>query len=99
MTVEMLVAGLVVLAGQRVFGRFERGTARLRLALRWALYLSGAVLLARRPGAPWSWLWILGLPALGIAIHVAWCRRHGIDALRAEPREKYYRLRGWDLTP
>jgi hypothetical protein len=39
------------------------------------------------------------LPVLGgvagVAAHFVWCRRHGIDPLRATPRRKYYELRGW----
>lgn len=97
MLAELVVAGFVVVAGQSVFARFERGTSRLRLALRWLLYLAGAALISRHHGAPWSWLWVLGLPLLGASAHVVWCRRHGIDPLRAEPRARYYRLRGWDL--
>jgi hypothetical protein len=36
------------------------------------------------------------LPGVGLAFHLWWCRRHGIDSLRAEPKERYYELRGWD---
>ncbi len=39
---------------------------------------------------------ILGLPSLGLMFHFWWCRKHGIDPLTAEPRDKYYELRGWD---
>jgi len=36
------------------------------------------------------------LPGVGLAFHLWWCRRHGIYSLRAEPKELYYELRGWD---
>jgi hypothetical protein len=43
--------------------------------------------------------WALLVPALGAAVgvsaHFAWCRRHGIDPVRATPRRRYYELRGW----
>ncbi len=37
----------------------------------------------------------LGLPGVGLAFHLWWCRKHGIDPLTAEPKERYYELRGW----
>jgi len=38
-------------------------------------------ILARRPG-------------LGLAFHLWWCKKHGINPLTAEPKECYYELRG-----
>jgi hypothetical protein len=41
------------------------------------------------------------LVAIGIAllpliyVHAIWLPRHGINGLTAEPRDKYYALRGW----
>ena len=36
-----------------------------------------------------------GLLLLVGAIHVWWLPKHGIHPLTAEPKDKYYALRGW----
>ena len=40
-------------------------------------------------------IWIIGHPSLGVAGHIWWCRRHGIDWLTCEPRDRYLELRPW----
>jgi hypothetical protein len=52
-------------------------------------------LLSKTAGRPWTFAYIFGLPAVGAIFHVWWCLRHGINPLTAEPKEEYYRLRGW----
>jgi hypothetical protein len=44
-------------------------------------------------GRPWTFVWILGLPVIGAVFHLIWCRRHGINPLTAEPRDRYEQLR------
>lgn len=39
-------------------------------------------------------LWI-DAAALGLTAHVVSPRHHGMDPWTAEPRDKYYALRGW----
>ena len=73
----------------------RREDARWRRLSKWAFYFSVTGLLSRGPGRPWTFVWILGLPGAGLAFHLWWCREHGIDPLTAEPKEKYYELRGW----
>ncbi|HXE89636.1 MAG TPA: hypothetical protein VNK82_01595 [Terriglobales bacterium] len=46
-------------------------------------------------GPPWSWLWLVAMAAIGLSVHFWWTRKHGIHPLTAEPKEKYYALRGW----
>lgn len=33
----------------------------------------------------------------GLSFHFYWTRKHGIRFWRPDPKEKYYRLRGWKL--
>jgi hypothetical protein len=46
-------------------------------------------------GRPWTFVWIFGLPGVGAVFHFLWCWRHGINPITAEPKDEYYRLRGW----
>jgi len=34
-----------------------------------------------------------------IYVHAIWLPRHGVNGWTAEPREKYYALRGWPAPP
>ena len=46
-------------------------------------------------------VWAMGLLAAMVipvlVIHAWWLPRQGINGWTGEPREKYYRLRGWDV--
>ena len=92
---EWLVATALAAAGTTVFGRFEERSPAWRGVAKWVFYFGVTALLSRGPGRPWSFVWIFGLPGVGLAFHFWWCRKHGIDPLTAEPKEKYYELRGW----
>lgn len=60
-----------------------------------AFYFGVTAALRRGPGRPWTLAWVFGLPMTGTAFHLWWCARNGIDPLTAEPRDRYYELRGW----
>jgi hypothetical protein len=92
---EWFVSAVLAATGITVFGHFEEKTPGWRRLSKWAFYFGGTALLSRGPGRPWTFVWILGLPSVGLAFHLWWCREHGIDPLTAEPRERYYELRGW----
>lgn len=92
---EWFVATALAAAGTTVFGRFEEKTPAWRGVAKWAFYFGVIALLSRGPGRPWTFAWIFGLPGVGLAFHFWWCRKHGINPLTAEPKERYYELRGW----
>jgi hypothetical protein len=94
-SLEWVVSAVLAVAGITVFGHFEERTPKWRRLSKWAFYFGVTALLSRGPGRPWTFVWILGLPGVGLAFHLWWCRKHGIDPLTAEPRERYYELRGW----
>jgi hypothetical protein len=93
--VELWLSGVLATVGIALYGRFEEKTPLGKRLLKWAVYFGLATLLSRTPGRPWSVVWVCGLPASGTAFHLWWCRKHGINALTAEPRAEYYKLRGW----
>jgi hypothetical protein len=95
MALAWFSAAMVAVTGSTLFGPFEEGTPRARRLSRWAAYLGVMALISRTAGRPWTFVWIFGLPALGAASHVWWSLRHGINPLTAEPKDEYYRLRGW----
>ena len=81
--------------GSTAFGQFEAGAATQRRLLRWGMFYAVTALLGRTAGRPWTFAWIAGLPMTGAPFHLWWCRKHGINPLTAEPKDRYYQLRGW----
>lgn len=94
---ELIVLLLLSNLGQILFGRFEIETARWRLILKWSL-LHGLTLGLYFVVGHWALLLSLIAGGAGGIFHLLWCRRHGIDPLRATPLDEYYRLRGWQVT-
>jgi hypothetical protein len=79
-----------------LFGRFEARVPVSRRVARMGVYLVPAVVVSYTAGSPWTYVWIVGALLPGACFHVVWCRRHGINPLTAEPRDRYLALRGWD---
>ena len=96
MGIELELAVLLAFAiiGQSTFARFEIETPAIRKILKW-FTMAGMTLLLYRFVGHWSLLLPMALGAMGSTFHVFWCRRNGIDPIRATPARKYYELRGW----
>jgi hypothetical protein len=94
MALELGTLLLLSIVGTSFFAVFEVETPGWRKALKWVVVCGSTVLLSRVVGH-----WALLLPAvaggIGTTFHFVWCRRHGIDPVRATPRKRYYELRGW----
>jgi hypothetical protein len=92
---QLFVAATLMAIGYMAFVRFAIDTPFSRRFMKLALYLGVTALLSAYAGAFSAWLWIFGAPGVGLGFHTWWTRKHGIGWLSAEPREKYYALRGW----
>lgn len=91
---ELLVLLALQTVGTSTFAIFEVETPAWRKILKWSL-----VILLTLGSYAFVGHWALLLPltaaGLGLTAHTVYCRRFGIDALRATPRRRYYELRGW----
>lgn len=83
--------------GTSVFARFEVETPVWRKLLKWGM-LIGVTLGLHTVVGHWALCFPLLILLLGLAVHFGYCRKHGIDPLRATPRRRYYELRGWEWT-
>jgi dolichyl-phosphate-mannose--protein O-mannosyl transferase len=91
---ELAVLLLISVFGQSTFARFEIEVPAWRKVLKWLTVIGvtlGLYLVIRH----WALLVPLCIGAAGTIFHFVWCRRNGIDPLRATPTRKYYQLRGW----
>lgn len=96
MGIELELGTLLAFAiiGQSSFARFEIETPALRKILKW-LTLSGLTLLLYRYVGHWALALPSAIGVVGATFHLVWCRRNGIDPVRATPSRRYYSLRGW----
>jgi quinol-cytochrome oxidoreductase complex cytochrome b subunit len=86
--------------GNIFFGHFEEKTPKWRRALKVVLFVGLVLGVSATLGRAWA----MGLLALGavipfVVIHLWWLPKQGINGWTGEPKEKYYKLRGWDLPP
>jgi len=96
MGIELELGVLLAFAviGQSTFARFEIETPAIRKIIKWFTMVALTLGLYRLVGH-WALLMPLVMGAAGTTFHFIWCRRNGIDPLRATPTRRYYELRGW----
>jgi len=91
---ELLILLIVQLLASNLFGHFEIETPAIRKIIKWLSMDAATIGLYY-----WIGHWTLLLPAIMLTIgtiyHISWCKRNGIDPLKATPRKKYYDLRKW----
>ena len=92
--VELLLLLLIQTLGMSIFAVFELETPAWRKILKWVIIVGLTLGLFPLLGH-WSLLCPAAFLALGVAVHLTWCRKHGIHPIKATPRRKYYELRGW----
>ncbi len=91
---EFAALFVVVALGSSLFDRFETETPVVRKLLRWVL--AAALTLGSYAWiGHWALAVLAGFALLGTIVHVIWCRANGIHPLTAEPRRRFYELRGW----
>lgn len=91
---ELIVLLIIQLIGSSAFARFEVETPALRKIIKWLFMDAATIGLYYLIGH-----WALVLPTLmlliGTTFHIIWCKKNGINPLRATPKRKYYELRKW----
>ncbi len=97
MLLEIIVTVIVFVVGHFSFRNFQGQTPRARTVRKWVVYIMLVVILTLTVGRPLSLVWAFA-PVIGSLFHFGWCFYHGIHPLTAEPRAKYYALRGWKVT-
>ncbi|HZP46903.1 MAG TPA: hypothetical protein VFB07_00085 [Vicinamibacterales bacterium] len=95
MAIDVAVMASLFAVGTIVFGHFEAGVPKWRRVLKLAIALGATALVDAVGGRVWAWAFIAGALTFGLTVHFVVLRRHGIDPWTAEPRDRYYALRGW----
>lgn len=81
--------------GNILFSGFAQHEPKWRRLAKMFVGAAVAVLVSAGAGRAWFFV-LLGAVALAVVvIHGWWLPRHGINGWTAEPKEKYFALRGW----
>ena len=96
MGVELELGLLIVIQiiGTSIFAPFEIESSPLKKIIKWMIIAALTIFLYVIIGH-WSIIIPLIIPLMGLTYHIHWCRKNGIDPLKATPRKQYYKLRGW----
>ena len=97
MWMEIAVVAIIFAVGNIVFGHWEERTPKWRRLLKFVLMTGLVVLISATAGRPWAFGFLGLLFVAVLLIHGWWLPRLGINGWTAEPKEKYYALRGWKL--
>jgi len=90
-----LITGITAF-GQIFFGHFELHTPRWRKVLKLSLFITLISIIYMTLGRAWS-LGLIGfMMVMVVIIHGFVLPAKGINGWTAEPKEKYYKFRGWD---
>ena len=96
MYLEIAVVSTIFAVGGILFGHFEEKTSKKKRLIKFVSILGISLLLSGFFGRPWFWVFIgVNLGAF-LVLHLWWLPRNGINGWTGEPKEAYYRLRGWD---
>ena len=92
---EIAVISAIFAVGNILFGHFEEGTPKWRRLLKYFVFVALFVALSYFFGRRWFHIVLIALIIPMSIVHVWWLRKRGIDPWTAEPRDKYYEIRGW----
>lgn len=92
--IELGVLLLIQLFGSAFFARFEVEIPPLRKIFKWLLIDGITVGLYFLIGH-YALIFPVFMICIGTTVHITFCKKHGINPLKATPRKKYYELRKW----
>ena len=96
MELELITLLIIQTIFISAFARFELETPLISKLVKWFIIDGITIGLYFLVGH-----WAVVFPILGLIpgtrYHFTWCKKNGINPLKATPMKKYYELRGWKL--
>lgn len=93
---EIAIVSIIYAIGNLLFGHFEEHTPKLRRVVKYIFTLIVVIGLSQYFSRMVA-MTVLGLTLIPVLyIHIIYLPRKGINGWTAEPKEKYYELRGWN---
>ena len=93
--IDVAAVASIFAVGNILFGHFEQETPKWRRVSKFLIITSLTGWIGSSAGHTWAAAFIAGIATLGMTAHFVILRRHGINPWTAEPKDKYYALRGW----
>jgi hypothetical protein len=96
MGIELELIALLIIQTTFIsaFAKFEAETPFIKKIIKWFIIDGITIGLYYGVGH-----WAVIFPFIGIIpgtiFHFSWCKKNGINPLKATPKRKYYELRGW----
>ena len=96
---ELAVSFGLMCIGNIVLQPFAEGVPKWRRVAK--MFLGGAisVYVSAMAGREWFYVLVGVMTVFVLVVHGWWLPKKGINGWTAEPKEKYYALRGWKLPP
>ncbi len=91
--IQLLVATCILGIGRFLFYSFVRRDHLFVFLLRYGGFLGITAMLHFYLGNTWTWIWIVGLPLLGLIMHTIFVKSKGFRFLK--PGKEYDEYRGW----
>lgn len=92
---EVALVTTLTSVGTIFFGHFEEQTPKWRKLVKLIFFVFVTTSLSATAGRAWA-MAFLGVTLVAVVlIHAVWLPRKGINGWTAEPKDKYYQLRGW----
>ena len=92
---EVAIMSLIFAVGNILFGQFEEKTPKWRRLLKMFIVIGISVTISYFAGRIWFYIFLSVMVLMFIIIHGWWLPRKGINGFTAEPKDKYYKFRGW----
>ncbi len=96
---EVAVMGVLIAVGNILLGHFEAGKPKWRRVGKVFIGCALAVAISATLGRACFFGFLGAMFIAVLVVHVWWLPRQGINGWTGEPRERYYRLRGWTWPP
>jgi hypothetical protein len=94
---EVAMVMTVFAFGNIFFGHLEERTPKWRRALKVLVFVGVTLSISAALDRAWAMGFLVLAAAIPlVVIHLWWLPKHGINGWTAEPKDKYYQLRGWD---
>lgn len=92
---EIAIITTIFAVGNIIFGNFETHTPKLRRIGKVFLVTALAVGISVLAGRTWFYVFLGAMGLLFVVVHGWWLPKQGIHPITAEPKDRYYKLRGW----
>ena len=99
MWMAIAITAIIFALGNILFGHFEERKPEWKRVSKVAAVLGVVAAISAAAGPAWGLAPVALMLVVAAVVHLWWLPRHGINGITGEPKEKYYKLMGWNRKP